>query len=343
MALNSKEYMSKEISQIQAVYLAGTSYCGSTLLAFLLNSHPQVVSVGEASLNRRVQKKQKINYVCSCGSLLVNCTFWTEIFRLVEERGLQFGAYNWTNDYKYKNALLHKFFSTYPSQRLLRALQKIALCRLPFHKNRVAYANKVNIAFIQSALQLTGTEVFFDTSKALMRLSYLHAMPALDLKVVRVVRDVRAFANSYKSRGVAVEQAARHWRNYQLSADDFLQTLPSDRVMVMRYEDFCHAPLHWLRRLHTFFGVQPLEPPETITSGEHHIIGNHMRLQKITAITTNDSWREKLTAAETTRILRIAGVINERLGYLPHGLEQIPVPQGVTDTLEERTSSPVSG
>jgi hypothetical protein len=236
----------------------------------------------------------------------------------VEERGLQFGANNWTNDYKYKNALLHKFFSTYPAQRLLRALQKIALCRLPFHNNRVAYANKVNLAFIQSALRLTGTEVFFDTSKALMRLSYLQEIPELDLKVVRVVRDVRAFANSYKSRGVAVEQAARHWRNYQLSADNLLQTVPSDRVLLMRYEDFCHDPHHWLRHLHTFFGVQPLDPPETIMPGEHHIIGNHMRLQKITAITANYSWQEKLTATEIARILRIAGDINARLGYQPH-------------------------
>jgi hypothetical protein len=211
------------------------------------------------------------------------------------------------------------------------------------HKNRVAYANKVNIAFIQSALQLTGAEVFFDTSKALMRLSYLLAIAALDLKVVRVVRDVRAFANSYKSRGVAVEQAARHWRNYQLSADDLLQTVPSDRVMLMRYEDFCHDPLLWLHRLHTFCGVQPLDPPETITPGEHHIIGNHMRLQKITAITANYSWQEKLTAAEMARILHIAGDINTRLGYQPHTLEPIPVSQGVTGALEERSSAPVQG
>ena len=83
----------------------------------------------------------------------------------------------------------------------------------------------------------------------------------------------------------------------------------------MRYEDFCHDPLYWLKSLHTFLGVQPLDPPEMVTPNEHHIIGNHMRLQKITAITANHSWREKLSETELRQILQIAGEMNARFGY----------------------------
>jgi hypothetical protein len=301
--------------RIRMTYLAGTSYCGSTLLAFLLDAHPQVVSVGETSINRSGQKSGKTNYVCSCGAVLRDCAFWHELFRMVHEEGLEFGAHNWTNDYKYKNTILHKFLSTYPSNTSLRVFQNIARHILPFHRSRVEHAHRVNIAFMQSALKLTRAEVFFDTSKALMRLSHLLRIPALDVQVVRVIRDVRAFANSYKSRGVSVEQAARHWKNYQVSADHLLNTTPSCRVLLMRYEDFCHEPLYWLKSLHTFLGVQPLDPPETITPTEHHIIGNHMRLQKITAITANHSWREKLSGTELRQILQIAGDMNERFGY----------------------------
>jgi hypothetical protein len=310
-----KENIMHDSFPIKATYLAGTSYCGSTLLALLLDSHPQVVSVGETSINRIGQKSGKVNYVCSCGAVLRDCVFWHELFRMVNEEGLEFGVHSWTNDYKYKNSLLHKFLSTYPSNTPLRVFQNIACHMLPFHKKRVAYANRVNIAFMQSALKLTRAEVFFDTSKALMRLSHLLRSPALDVQVVRVVRDVRAFANSYKSRGVSVEQAARHWKNYQTSADYLLNTTPSCRVLLMRYEDFCHDPLYWLKSLHTFLGVQPLDPPETITSNEHHIIGNHMRLQKITAITANHSWQEKLSETELRQILQVAGKMNARFGY----------------------------
>jgi hypothetical protein len=199
----------------------------------------------------------------------------------------------------------------------------------------------VNIAFMQSALKLTCTEVFFDTSKALMRLSHLLRMPALDVQVVRVVRDVRAFANSYKSRGVSVEQAARHWKNYQVSADYLLNTAPSCRVLLMRYEDFCHDPFYWLKSLHTFLGVQPLDPPETITPNEHHIIGNHMRLQKITAITANHTWREKLSGTELRQILQIAGDMNERFGYHENVQEEERLPnQRVTSVLGEGVCDP---
>jgi Sulfotransferase domain len=301
--------------RIKAAYLAGTSYCGSTLLAFLLNAHPQIVSVGEASINRKGQKSGKVNYLCSCGTLLKDCVFWHELFRMVHAEGLEFGIRNWTNDYKYKNSILHKFLSTYPSNTPLRVFQNIACHILPFHKRRVEHAHRVNVAFMQAAFKLTRAEVFFDTSKALMRLSYLLKIPALDVQVVRVVRDVRAFANSYKSRGVSVAQAARHWKNYQESADYLLNTMPSCPVLLMRYEDFCHDPVYWLKSLHTFLGVQPLDPPDTITPSEHHIIGNHMRLQKITAITANHSWREKLSATELRQILHIAGDMNERFGY----------------------------
>jgi Sulfotransferase domain len=335
--------MMHEIAQLKVVYLAGTSYCGSTLLAFLLNAHPQVVSLGEASLHRRGQQQHPLTYRCSCGAFLVHCAFWSAVFRRVQERGLHFSAHNWTNDYKYHNALLQKLFTIYAARPWLSAFQHLTLRRLPFHKNRVAYANKVNLAFIQAALQLTGTEVFFDTSKALLRLAYLQQLPELDLKVVRVVRDVRAFAHSYKRRGVAVAQAARQWRNYQVAAEALLQPLPSDRVLLLRYEDFCQAPRQWLRQLHTFCGVPPRDPPETLRPSEHHIIGNHMRLQTMTAITANDSWREHLTGAETTRILHLAGDINAHLGYPPHRQDPRPGPPGGTGVLPARASAPVSG
>ena len=326
----------KDINRIRAAYLAGTSYCGSTLLAFLLNSHPQIVSVGEASLNRRSQKKKTSNYLCSCGILLNSCEFWKEIFNMVSSVGFKFDMHNWTNDYKYKNDVLHRFLSTYPSNKMMRVFQIIAFHIMPFHKSRVKYTNAVNIAFMQAAIKLAHAAVFFDTSKALMRLSYLVEIPEIDLKVVRVIRDVRAFANSYKSRGVPVECAAKHWRNYQLSADYLLHTVPSNRVLVMRYEDFCHAPIVWLKNLHTFLGVQPCDPPEMINPDEHHIIGNHMRLQKITAITANQSWQKKLTPTEITRILQIAGDINERFGYPPRIGEEVSHTYSVTSVLEER-------
>ena len=61
-----------------------------------------------------------------------------------------------------------------------------------------------------------------------------------------------------------------------------------------------------------------------------------MRLQKITAITANQSWQKKLTPTEITRILQIAGDINERFGYQPKVGEKTSHTQSATAVLEER-------
>jgi len=305
--------MQKDV--IQIAYLAGTSYCGSTLLAFLMNSHPQIASVGEASLNRSVQKKGGSHYLCSCGALLSDCSFWKQVFQMVNEQGIEFSPLKWTNDYKYKNTMLHKAFSLYSANKLIRWLQNVALHVSPGYRKHINYTNNVNIVFLRSIMKLKGAEVYFDASKNLMRLSHLLTIPKFDMKIVRIVRDVRAFANSYKRRGVSVEDAARNWKNYQLSADHLMRDISSHRIIFLRYENFCHNPAHWLKYLHNFLGVRALDPPDAILPNEHHIIGNHMRLQKIEAISANESWKENLTEAEISSALRIAGDINERFGY----------------------------
>ena len=58
-----------ERSPERFLYVVGTSFTGSTLLSFLLNLHPQIVSVGEMTGPfRGVADRQA--YPCSCGAAL---------------------------------------------------------------------------------------------------------------------------------------------------------------------------------------------------------------------------------------------------------------------------------
>ena len=95
-----------------------------------------------------------------------------------------------------------------------------------------------------------------------------------------MVRDVRAFANSSKKHhsGKPVEKSAKEWKNVQSSIDNLTRTLPSQKVFLLRYEDLCQNPRYWLQSLYNFLGVEMLEPPDTIISKEHHVIGNRPNL-----------------------------------------------------------------
>ncbi|MFQ5598020.1 MAG: sulfotransferase [Nitrospiria bacterium] len=306
--------MTKE-KPIRIGYLAGTSYCGSTMMALLTNSHPQICSVGEACLNRSLQRKGGLDYPCSCGKTLSDCEFWNHIFHAVQEKGFELSAEKWTYDYRYKNPVLHKILTLYPSSLFYRAFQQIAGAIFPGHGKRIAHIQRVNVAFVRSVLDLTKTDVFFDTSKALMRLSFLLENPAFDVRVVRIIRDVRAFANSSVKRGETLSIAAEHWKNYQQTVYHLTASVSPDKVMILRYEDLCGNPSHALQAVYRFLGLDAYEPPDAIDWSSQHIIGNSIRLRDQLKVRLDESWRTKLSDADLNTVLAIAGEINRDLGY----------------------------
>jgi len=69
--------------KIPLIYIAGSSYSGSTLMDLILGSHPAVESLGEvkkipfvqASMDKGAPAK------CNCGSTVAECTFWQQLLR----------------------------------------------------------------------------------------------------------------------------------------------------------------------------------------------------------------------------------------------------------------------
>ena len=304
-----------EKNTLRVAYLMGTAFCGSTLMAFLMDSHPQIASVGETSIGIPWQQNGA-QYPCSCGELLPDCPLWREIFGSVNQQGFEFSATQWANDYRYKNPLLYKALSSYAPYKAICVLQEIAASILPIHRGRIQRIHRANVAFVGAVLSLTKSELFFDTSKGPRRLYHLLSIPEFDIRVIRMVRDVRAYAASRKKhRGYAVEKSAKNWKSFHLRASNLIRAIPAQKVFTLRYEDLCQNPGYWLHDLCHFLDVDVLEPPDTIISREHHIIGNRMRRKEVFTLQLDESWKERLTAAEISRTLCIAGETNERLGY----------------------------
>jgi hypothetical protein len=139
--------------------------------------------------------------------------------------------------------------------------------------------------------------------------------PELDVKVVKLVRDVRGYVSSAKKRGESVRDAALAWRRHQQSFDLITRDVSPDRVMLLRYEDVCRDPRTWLKQTYGFCGVEPVDPPETVVSREHHVLGNNMRRNETIRIRLDESWRSLLSTDEQARAVEIAGAFHGRLGY----------------------------
>jgi hypothetical protein len=312
-ALTARAIMSS--GRLRVGYLAGSGHTGSTLVALLMDCHPNIASVGETAFKPSSRRQGHFNMKCSCGATYHECRFWFEVFARVRAAGFDFGPTAWTNDYRYTSKWAHRLLTRYSGRPQVRWLQRQALWALPVHAQCLARVDRVNVAFIRAVLEVSGKQVFFDTSKRPVRLERLASIPAIDLRLIQLVRDVRGYASSAKRRGLDLEREARGWRIEQETIFEIARRVPADAITRLRYEDLCADPSGEIERLHRFLGVSPLAPPVELRPREHHVLGNRIRRQESIRVRPSDDWKARLTAGEVQRVMGIAGDLNAELGY----------------------------
>src|SRR5262245_22213361 len=72
---------------IDLVYILAASHSGSTLLAMLLGSHADAVTVGELAPGAFGDLQR---YRCSCRRRLLDCPFWAQVAEEMSRRGTDF-------------------------------------------------------------------------------------------------------------------------------------------------------------------------------------------------------------------------------------------------------------
>lgn len=302
---------------MRVVYVVGSSHSGSTLLALLSDEHPQIASVGETAIKTRIRREGRAGrQPCSCGTALAQCDFWQRIFQRVSAEGIRLDAHDWSNEYRYANPWADRVLTRETSYVTLRQARRWLMRHVPPCRARTSRVDQVNVALVRAVLAETGAAVFLDATKLLTRLTYLLDIPELDVKIVRLTRDVRAIAASAKRRGHSSVGAARTWYRDQVSIERVLERLPHDRTQLVRYEDLCAQPRETLSRLWEFCGVDPFDAPTVVRSQDHHIIGNRMRTASSITIRLDESWKARLNRREQQRIMRVGGAMNEQFGYV---------------------------
>ncbi len=323
--------MPRLMKRQKLAYILAASHSGSTLLAMLLGSHPQACTVGEL---KATSLGNLDTYRCSCGSLIRQCPFWTKISKGMADRGLIFDITNAGTDMRAGG-------SRYTA-RLLRPLHRgpvielfrdAALTLSPTWRRALPRIQRVNAALVDTICEITDKRIVIDSSKISLRLKYLLRNPALDVRVVRLVRDGRAVALTYvdpatfanaADPSVRVKQptlqlpfvdAARQWRRSNEEADHLLRRLDRSRWRRVRYEDYCRNPLAVLDELFGFLGLDPSRKTTRFRDVEHHVVGNVMRLDTTDKIDLDERWRDVLTVKQLMTFDRVAGRLNRRYGY----------------------------
>jgi hypothetical protein len=312
-------------------YILAASHSGSTLLAMLLGAHREACSVGELKATSLGDIEK---YRCSCRELIKQCPFWTQVSQRMAQRGIAFEITDAGTDFcSVSSRYLQRLLRPLHRGRFLEWCRGAAMSMSPTWRRRLPEIQHRNTALIETVCELTGTKIIIDSSKSALRLKYLLENPALDVKVIRLIRDGRAVALTYVDPAtyanasdptmrvrrpapqLSFAEASYQWRRSNEATDHLLAQLDRSCWLELRYEEYCVRRDATLKKAFSFLGLDPTRPTPAFRSVQHHVVGNVMRLDQSSDVRLDDRWRSVLATEELGTFEKIAGKLNRKYGY----------------------------
>src|SRR3954452_21715799 len=108
----------ERVPMTRVVYIMGHGYSGSTLLTFLLGTHPQIATIGELGIAPQAKEEfgRPEEYLCSCRAPVRQCGFWQRVSDEMSARGHHFDVWDADLDFRVPDGGL--------ADVLLRAVQR---------------------------------------------------------------------------------------------------------------------------------------------------------------------------------------------------------------------------
>jgi len=284
------------------VYILSQRYSGSTLLSFLLATHPKIVTIGERRkfYNKAIHPQPNETQLCSCGQTFLDCPFWSQI----RQRFLQrVNGKKLTTNVTEFHFFIGKRFNR-SAQLLYRLTAKFNVpIRLRPFARKLRQMLTANQILVEEILKIGGHTTFLDSSKSIEQLVYLSQLDDFDIYVIWLVRDPRAQVSSaLKYNKWNVKEAAVRWKKEMDNNAQWLKKLKLNYVE-LSYEKLCREPQAEIQRLLQFVGLDEREFSLNFRQQEQHIMGNrNMRLGSDTTITERRDWVEKLSKTDRQTI-----------------------------------------
>lgn len=294
------------------IYIIGTANCGSTLLTKVLACHPDIATIGElkATAIRDIE-----NYNCSCGEKLLLCKFWKKVSLLCYQRGFKFDLHDFKTRFQADSWFANRVLKATVHGSFLETIRKIIINHHPSTGKALAKVASNNSILISAICEVQNKAVFLDGSKDPARVLHFHRAGNFDLFVIHLIRDGRAVVASYKKRDLKHKNNIRLWKTKSMECERLKKLLPKEKMLTIRYEDFCKETESTLAQIYNFVDVSKYDPFKDDNQSLQHIIGHGMRLGKIGEISERKEWPKLLTSVEIEKFYERGGSINQQLGY----------------------------
>jgi hypothetical protein len=299
-------------------YLGGEGRSGSTLLERIIELHPRAVAIGELKYLWQVGLGE--GGVCGCGDEVARCPFWRAVGTRV------FGNSNWPPP----NELVPTGSNLPGSFAGLAELVRLLGDRR--RRSELERSRRLNQQLYAAIAAVADADVVIDSSKHPFQAAMLAADPAIDMRLIHLVRHPGAVVASWcdpepRSDGRrtalpvhAPADVALRWRFFNRYFVHLANRVPT---ITERYEDFIEAPASVVSRCFTHLELEPIMIPR-INEGfvelrlGHGIAGNPMRSDEGTIpIRRDDPWRARLPPSHLAlaRALTVGGLHRYRYSW----------------------------
>lgn len=307
--------------KIKVLYITGTERCGSTVMTRVLGHNQGFLSAGECQLLWRCCAQ--LDNPCSCGDPFGVCVFWHTIFQRA------YGGFTAGLTHQSLLADLAQV-SVYGYRRVLTPWA-VPDCPASLNATR-----DILIKLYETLASTSNSHVIIDSTKRPDYALLLSLIDRLDVYVVHVVRDSRAFAFStgrekvdYVRDGTPVymntripRRAAKRWVQRNLSAH-MLNQAQGLRYLRVRYEDFAVDPKDTVRRIGRFIDEDvssiPFVDDHTVDLQHDHLpTNNPMRFQRgPVTIRPDNEWRGRMKPSERVLVTALTLPLLQAYGYQP--------------------------
>lgn len=294
---------------VRVLYVTGWCRSGTTLIGNLLGEAAGAVHVGELRyLWTNGVLGRGTNTLCGCGLEVASCPLWKGVVgRLAGDD------------------------PAWHAERAVR-LQREAL-RTRHTGRRLAEARRVRaphpavadlVRLYEAIAAESGARVIVDTGKFPAEAAALCGAPGADARVLHVVRDPRATAESWRRAkeyipAMGPVRSTGYWVGFNVASERVGRAFPG-RYLRLRYEDFAARPRAELARVMEHAGLvgdPPVGGDGLAELGVNHTVtGNPDRLRHgPVRVREDDAWIRTQPAVPRALATAVAAPLLGRYGY----------------------------